>query len=324
MSDRARKDTFRRFGYRECLRATLSSGSLPPLVVENEFDSRPYSHVVYDLSADGLPYFPAVSYFSLREYEMRSPWHRHRNCVECVFCLRGDMKYESGGRAFDLRPLHVFVSRPNELHRQVSDGRKVVYSALKISTDRKNWMSSGFGAAEWEWAIRGMKTLPRCFFGGKSVERDIRELFKVLQLGDDRAHERRFRLKAVSARLVLDMIDAANEKRDCPHDAIAGIVGEVKANPDRRISMDALVERLNLSPTGVLNAFKSATGLSPHAFQLKCSVDRAKELLSSGETVESVAARLGFASRQHLSATFKRFAGTSPSAWRERHIKTQM
>ena len=324
MSDRVGKGKLRHFGYWECLRAARSSGSLPPLAVANEFDSRPYSHAVYDLTAEGLPYLPAVSYFSLREYEMRSPWHRHRNCVECIFCLRGDMKYESDGREFDLRPLHMFVSRPNELHRQVSDGRKVIYSALKISTDRKNWIASGFSAAEREWAIKCLKSLPMTFFGGKAVEKDIRELFKVLQLGDDRSHERRFRLKAVSSRLVLDMIDAANEPRDRSHDVIAGVVSEMEANPERRISMDALVERMNLSPTGVLNAFKSATGLSPHAFQLKCCVDRAKELLSRGESVESVAARLGFASRQHFSATFKRFAGASPSAWRDRHIKTQM
>jgi AraC-like DNA-binding protein len=234
------------------------------------------------------------------------------------------MKYESDGREFDIRPLHMFVSRPNELHRQVSDGRKVVYSALKISTDRKNWIASGFSAAEREWAINGLKALPRCFFGGKSVEKDIRELFRVLQLGDDRSNERRFRLKAVSSRLVLDMIDAAKAPRSRSRDVISGIVREMESNPEMRISMDDLVERLHLSPTGVLNAFKSATGLSPHAFQLKCSVDRAKELLSKGEGVESVAARLGFASRQHFSATFRRFAGMSPRSWRERHIKTQM
>jgi AraC-like DNA-binding protein/mannose-6-phosphate isomerase-like protein (cupin superfamily) len=324
MSDRVRKGKLRRFGYWECLRAARKSGFLPPLAVGNEFDSRPYSHVVYDLTADGLPYFPAVSYFSLGEYEMRSPWHRHRNCVECIFCLRGDMKYESDGREFDLRPLHMFVSRQDELHRQVSDGRKVVYSALKVSTARKDWISSGFCASEWEWAMKGMKALPRCFFGGKSVEKDIHELFRVLQLGDDRSNERRFRLRAVSARLLLDMIDAANAPRSRSRDVISGIVREMESNPEMRISMDDLVERLHLSLTGVLNAFKSATGLSPHAFQLKCCVDRAKELLSRGESVESVAARLGFASRQHFSATFKRFAGTSPSAWRDRHIKTQM
>lgn len=318
------KGRFRSLGYWECLRAARNSGSLPPLAAENEFDARPYSHVVYNLAADGLPYLPAVSYFSLGEYEMRSPWHRHRNCIECIFCLRGDMKYESDGREFNLRPLHVFVSRPNELHRQVSDGRKVVYSALKISTLKKDWLSAGFSASEWEWAIQSMKALPRCFFGGKIVERDVRELFKALQLDDSRSHERRFRLRAVSAQFVLDMIDAANETHDRSHDAIAAIVSEIAANPERRVSIDDLVERLRLSPTGVLNAFKSATGLSPHAFQLKCSVDRAKDLLAKGESVESVAAQLGFASRQHLSSTFRRFAGMSPRAWRDRHVKTQM
>ena len=50
MSDRAGKGKLRHFGYWECLRAARSSGSLPPLAVANEFDSRPYSHAVYDLA----------------------------------------------------------------------------------------------------------------------------------------------------------------------------------------------------------------------------------------------------------------------------------
>lgn len=321
----ARKDRTRHFGYWECIRAAVNDGSLPPLTAENEFDPRPYQHMVYDLADKGVPYLPAVSYFSLNEHDLRSPWHRHRGCVECVFCVRGDMKYESGGRVFELLPLHVFVSRPDELHRQVSDGRKVVYSALKISTSRKDWLSSGFGVAEWQWAMKRLKSLPRCFVGGKTVERDVRDMFKVLQSGDDRLPECRFRLRAVSARLVLDMIDAACEKASMPaRDAVSGIVREMKEHPENRISIDRLVGRMHVSPTGVLNAFKSATGLSPHAFQLKCSVDRARELLGKGQTVESVAARLGFASRQHFSSTFRRFSGMSPRKWRTMHIKTQM
>ena len=299
-------------------------GALPPLDPGHEFDSRPYRHVVCDLARDGLPYIPAVSHSSLNEHEMRSPWHRHSNCVECIFCLRGAMKYESGGKTFDVRPLQMFVSRPNELHRQVSDGRKVVYQALTVSTEKKDWLSSGFSAAECDWAVKRMKSLPRCFFGGKVVEKDLRELFKILQLEDALPQERRFRLRAVSARLLLDMIDVAGEARDIPGDGIAEVVSEMETHPEKRISIDDLVERLHVSPTGVLNAFKSATGLSPHAFQLKCCTDRAKKLLRNGESVEFIAARLGFASRQHFSATFRRFAGTSPRAWKDRHIKTQM
>ena len=121
------------------------------------------------------------------------------------------------------------------------------------------------------------------------------------------------------------MIDAACEKASMPaRDAVSGIVREMKEHPENRISIDRLVGRMHVSPTGVLNAFKSATGLSPHAFQLKCSVDRARELLGKGQTVESVAARLGFASRQHFSSTFRRFSGMSPRKWRTMHIKTQM
>lgn len=321
----ARKDKIRHFGYWECIRAAVNNDSLPPLAAENEFDPRPYRHHVYSLAGMGVSYLPAVSYFSLDEHEMRSPWHRHRGCVECVLCVRGEMKYESGGRIFELLPQHVFVSRPDEPHRQVSDGRKVVYAALKIGTAKKDWLSSGFSAQEWEWAVKKLKSLPRSFAGGKSVENDVRDMFKILQQGDDRLPERKFRLREVSARLVLDIIDAAGEKTVVPaRDAISGIIREMKEHPENRITIDSLVERLRISPTGVLNAFKSATGLSPHAFQLKCRTDLAKTLLEKGETAEFAASRLGFASRQHFSSTFKRFAGTTPGEWRKRHIKTQM
>lgn len=310
------------YSYWECLRVARRDGALPPLDPEHEFDTRPYLHAVYDLAEEGLPYLPVVSYSSLDKHEMRTPWHRHRNCVECIFCQRGAMKYESDGNTFDVRPLQMFVSRPNELHRQVSDGRKFVYLALKVSTRKKDWLSSGFSAAECEWAIKRLKSMPRCFFGGKVVERDVRELFKILQLGGERSNERRLRLRAASVRLVLDMVDIADETLSRSRDGVAEVVREIEAHPERRISIDGLVERLRASPTGVLNDFKSATGLSPHAFQLKCCVDRAKELLRNGEIVKSVAARLGFASRQHFSATFRRFDGTSPRAWRKRHMKT--
>ena len=312
------------FSYWECLRLVRKNGSFPPLEASNEFDPRPYQSAIYDLSADGLPYIPVVSRFSLREYEVRSPWHQHKDCIECIFCMRGDMKYESEGRIFGIRPLSVFVSRPTELHRQVSDGRKVVYSAIKFSTVRKDWLSSGFSTSEYEWAMKRLKGMPRSFAGGKVVENDLRELLNAIQMKGMSVGERTFRVKVASSLLLLDMIDEACNGPPLAKDVVTEIIHEMSVHPEKRFSTDELVARLRLSPTGVLNAFKSATGLSPHAYQLKCCIDRAKEFLGKGEIVESVAARLGFASRQHFSATFKRFAGMSPRTWRERHMKTQM
>jgi AraC-like DNA-binding protein len=99
-----------------------------------------------------------------------------------------------------------------------------------------------------------------------------------------------------------------------------------------RTTMDLLAERLidppslgdlaqitGMSPFALLRAFRTETGLPPHAYLNQLRVRLARRLLDDGLAPAVVAAEAGFADQAHLTRHFKRVIGVPPGAYqRER------
>ena len=67
------------------------------------------------------------------------------------------------------------------------------------------------------------------------------------------------------------------------------------------------------------NAFRVATGLTPHQWLQRYRIDRAKGmLLDLGASIAEIASACGFADQSHLTRVFARLVGTTPAAWRRR------
>jgi AraC family transcriptional regulator len=82
---------------------------------------------------------------------------------------------------------------------------------------------------------------------------------------------------------------------------------------DRDLSLDEIAAASNLSAYHFSRLFKQSTGLAPHQYQIRCRVERAKELLQAGEmTIADIATQVGFYDQSHLSRHFKRIVGVSP------------
>lgn len=65
--------------------------------------------------------------------------------------------------------------------------------------------------------------------------------------------------------------------------------------------------------------FVKMVGRTPHAEILRCRVERAKQLLAGTDLpIKAIAAKVGVGTPEYLSVLFRRVAGTTPSAWRER------
>ncbi len=64
-------------------------------------------------------------------------------------------------------------------------------------------------------------------------------------------------------------------------------------------------------------AFKAAAGVTFSEYRARCRVEKAKELLSQDDCrITDVAFAAGFCSIPHFNHTFRRYAGVSPSAYR--------
>ncbi|MGH8464494.1 MAG: helix-turn-helix transcriptional regulator, partial [Pseudomonas sp.] len=66
----------------------------------------------------------------------------------------------------------------------------------------------------------------------------------------------------------------------------------------------------------LIRAFRAATGLTPHAYQLNQRVNLARRWLRGGTPVAEIAYRLGFADQSHFQRVFKAHTGITPGVYR--------
>jgi AraC family transcriptional regulator len=92
------------------------------------------------------------------------------------------------------------------------------------------------------------------------------------------------------------------------------------AHLSEAVPLAALAGLTGLSQWHFARAFKAATGVSPHQWQLNARIAKAEKLLlSRSMTQAQIALEVGFAEQSHLCRVFKNVIGVSPGAWLREH-----
>lgn len=95
---------------------------------------------------------------------------------------------------------------------------------------------------------------------------------------------------------------------------IASYVGE---NIAGQILLIELARLVNLSPSYFSTVFKASFGVSPHNYVLQQRIEYAKKQMSfTDSSFSEIALACGLSDQAHLSRTFRRITGMTPSAWR--------
>jgi transcriptional regulator GlxA family with amidase domain len=88
---------------------------------------------------------------------------------------------------------------------------------------------------------------------------------------------------------------------------------------DTDLTIEALAERVHMSPRNFVRNFQRHAGMSPGLFVESARLDAARRALEDGEArLETIARHCGFASAEILRRLFQRRMGLSPTAYRER------
>lgn len=86
------------------------------------------------------------------------------------------------------------------------------------------------------------------------------------------------------------------------------------------LTLDELAALAHMSVRTLQRRFLAATGMTPIQYQQAVRIERAQELLQAGElSVSQVAERVGYQDRVAFGRLFKKAAGMTPAAWRQRH-----
>jgi transcriptional regulator GlxA family with amidase domain len=100
-------------------------------------------------------------------------------------------------------------------------------------------------------------------------------------------------------------------------DRFADISSWILCNLNQDLSIEALAQRTCMSPRNFTRLFKAVFGTAPAEFVATVRMTEARRrLLIPRNTIESVAASVGFKSADAFSRTFERLVGTRPSTYR--------
>lgn len=97
------------------------------------------------------------------------------------------------------------------------------------------------------------------------------------------------------------------------------MIGYMASQYAHPVSIEQMCSSLGYNRAYLSRIFKKETGLSPVTYLLKLRIDQAKRLLRERPelSVEQVAASVGLTDPLYFSRQFKRFTGSSPTAYRK-------
>lgn len=100
------------------------------------------------------------------------------------------------------------------------------------------------------------------------------------------------------------------------------VLNYIRRHLSEPVTAEAIAEALFMSRSYLSRRFKQETGESLIDFILKEKTEEAKRLLRySDKPVTAIGAYLGFSSPGHLCRVFKKYAGYTPSEYREKYAK---
>ena len=272
----------------------------------DEFMPTTYKAKVFSLCSFGVPQVPVIGRTGYRHVYEATPWHVHRDCIEFIYCSAGGCEYESDGRIYDLTPGMMFVSRPHEAHRQLDcpKGYATFYMQFKPSSGES-----------FRWYTERFTKLPRFFACSPSVPVRFAKILALAEQGNG-SIEASIRIQALIRMLWIDIVDSVvlSIRQKVP-EVFGAIAERMRKHPECDYPLDGLVAESGVSRASFMALFKTAHGLTPHAYLLHCRIEAAKRLLEDGFSVKAVADSFGFPSAKHFSRTFWNFVGVTPMKW---------
>ncbi len=306
---------------RKTVDAARTGGSPLPAGVEKATPK--YSDIgeatVVDLSADGLPYLPALGEAHYTKVGNDPELHVHPGMVEILLCRRGrGLTIDCGDHVHPFPTGTVMVLQPEVPHVIRPKPKNLSTTWVWFRLPEGGAPLPGFSLRETRWLVGGLRSLPIRFPASKELVFDFRRVWNVYRNVSRRSPERRLLLREAVLRLFIDVFEASRADGREEDDArLAALLERMRGDCAREWTLEELSALAAMSVPKLTDRVRQRTGLPPHQFLLLCRIEKAKELLAGPErSIGAVANLVGIASARHFATLFKRETGQTPRQWR--------
>jgi AraC-like DNA-binding protein len=241
-------------------------------------------------------------------------------CNGLFYIMRGHGWVERSGKRTELKPGDLALNGIGHQYSYGHDPRRPI-TAYSLA-----FMAHAYGAID---AMRYLD-LPEVLRLPESARREVEEYYQEA-VADHHAgtpwstlaaRGSVLRLLALTLRLVEELPADRRIGRSAPlpgeASRSAAVIAFIDENLKTPLTLSQLARVAHLSPIHFAKEFRRQSGQSPMAFVRQRRVERAKALLAGGaESVEAVAAAVGFDDPYHFSRVFRKLTGTPPSTYRQ-------
>lgn len=117
----------------------------------------------------------------------------------------------------------------------------------------------------------------------------------------------------LTAEKVEDDLYSAHEKKQSVQTFSATVMAYLRMNYHRRLTLDEIAQAMHVSQSTLTHRFLKESGKSPIQALIEIRLDIARLLTLRGEKLDSIAVKTGFYDAFHLSKSFRKHYGVSPS-----------
>ena len=101
------------------------------------------------------------------------------------------------------------------------------------------------------------------------------------------------------------------------------VINYINTNYADELRLDTLAQHFYINKYSLCQSFKQITGITLNQYIINYRLQRAKELLLKGNSVEKVCAQTGFNNLSHFSRQFKAKVGQSPKQFQKEYLNAQ-
>lgn len=270
-----------------------------------------------DLRVDGVDCVPLFGTASIRAVSPGAEMHIHPGCIEFCLCVKGNLRYMTTEGEYQVLPGQIFVSQPNMPHRRCNNPKGMRLYQILFQVPPKGGTVLGLTPSESAYLVSALKRFPyRLCPSSARVNMAFERLFDLQSFERPGTLIRKLKMKSAALELFLALVETPYlppSEKGRPNEKLKSVIERMTAHPERDFPVEQIAKEAALSTGAFTDAFKRATGLTPHAYLLDIRVKRAREDLSKGfGTVADIARRYRFPTARHFATIFKRIVGLSP------------
>lgn len=248
-------------------------------------------------------------------------YHSHEH-IELDFIRSGNGRYYIDGKFYEVTEGDLIILNPGVKHR----------SLVSDKDNPANEFFIGLTDLIFKDKIENQIPLPegKCVIhtAGKFRQR-IYSICKAMETENAICQVGKYQmLKSYLIQLLVLMLreqtDVETKQQGCAFDStnkkyvVNQIIKYFEEHYSEKISLDRIAENMYISPFYISKIFKSETGEAPIRHLIDIRLEKAKELLESDVTqsIQSIAAQVGYEDAYHFSKLFKKKYGVAPSKLR--------